>query len=61
VYSTEIYAQLQNVTYSAAIDRYNALKARFFMEYSIAANQEEAVLIDQVENEIAADITNNPT
>ncbi len=60
MYSTQIYAQLQNVTYSAAIDRYNSLKARFFAEYSAVANQEEKKLIEQVENEIAQDIENNP-
>lgn len=58
--STFIYAQLQNVTYSSAIDRYNYLKTRFFLEYSSIANQEEKILIDQIENEIVAEINNNP-
>lgn len=58
--SSGIYAQLQNVTYSTAIDRYNYLKSRFFMEYGTVANAEERALQEQVENEIIADINNNP-
>lgn len=58
--STEIFAQLQNVTYSDAIDRYNYLKTRFFVEYDIVANILEKDLIDQVETDIYEDISNNP-
>ena len=55
-----IWAQLQSVDYSEAIDRYNYLKMRFFNEYSAVANIEESLLIEQVENDIAEDINNNP-
>lgn len=58
--SSAIYAQLQNVTYSQAIDRYNYLKTRFFVEYGIVANTEEKAIQEQIENEIVADINNNP-
>ena len=56
----EIFVQLQNVSYSKAIDRYNYLKQRFFFEYGATADMEEERLIDYVENEIVNDINNNP-
>lgn len=58
--SSAIFAQLQGVTYSEAIDRYNYLKTRFFVEYSAVANTEERILREQVENDIASEINENP-
>lgn len=55
-----IITQLQQVTYSKAIDRYNYLKTRFFVEYNAVANMEQKALQEQVENELANDINNNP-
>lgn len=57
---SDIQIQLQSVTYSSAIDRYNYLKMRFFNEYSIVANMEEQAIIQQFENEIVNEVNANP-
>lgn len=56
----DILAQIQTISYSEAIDRYNYLKTRFFMDYSTAADKEEKELIKEFEQNIIEDINNNP-
>lgn len=56
----EIKRQLANVSYSQAIDRYNYLKQRFFIEYSAAANMEEQAVQEWFQENIINEVNENP-
>ena len=55
-----LLTQLRNITYSEAIDHYNYLKQRFFMDFATAADKTEKEVEEFFTNEIVREINDNP-